>query len=112
MRPGICANDFYNSADCARHASTSSTRLHHSAFLVPRGRVVHAFASFVQLPIRAVASGTRARHGNSFYFAWSRELCDCVTSRWSSPQFLVCLPFLHASSSFHALFLPYEARNT
>ena len=108
MRPKNSAIDFCNFTDRARHTAASSTQLRHSALLVPRVRVVHAFASFVQLPIRAVASGTRAHHCDFFYFARSRELCGRVTSRWSSSQFLVFLPFLRASSLFLTLFLPYK----
>ncbi|QHO12534.1 uncharacterized protein DS421_15g507750 [Arachis hypogaea] len=78
-------------------------------FALPRVRVVHAFASLVQFPIHAFASGTRARHCNFFYFVRSQEPCARVTFRWSSPQFLVFLPFLQASSPISKSFMSYKA---
>ena len=92
------------------------------------GRVIHADASFAFLPatrsrrprlrvtcaflFRAVAWAMRPRHCDFLPFAWSRKPCGRVTSRWSSPQFLVFLPFLQASFPISHSFMPYKAWNT
>ena len=75
---------------------------------------LHAFASstlprHLRFPIRAAAQAMRPRRCDLRSFARSREPCDRVTSRWLSPQILVFLLFLLASSPISLSFMPYKA---
>ena len=74
-----------------------------------RDHVIQAFASSSVLPCHACASSIPLRHLCSFQSARSREPCVRVTSRWSSPQFLVFLPFLQGSFPISKSFMPYKA---
>ncbi|QHO23430.1 uncharacterized protein DS421_12g363480 [Arachis hypogaea] len=69
----------------------------------PCGRVTRA------VPCRAVASSMRPHHFKLLSSARSRHPCGRVASRWSSPQFLVFLPFLQASLPISNSFIPYKA---
>ncbi|QHO29423.1 uncharacterized protein DS421_8g225010 [Arachis hypogaea] len=66
-------------------------------------RVASAF------PIRAFASLMQPRHYEFLSSVWSRCQRVRITSRWSSPQFLVFLLFLQASFPISHSFMPYKA---
>ena len=95
-------------ADRACHAIASLMRTRHSAFCLPRGRVVHASASLVLFQSARLCEPC----GRVTAISSLSRSCDRVTSRWSSPQFLVFLPFLQASFPISNSFMPYKAWNT
>ncbi|QHO29083.1 uncharacterized protein DS421_7g222230 [Arachis hypogaea] len=66
-------------------------------------RVASAF------PIRTSASLMRPRHCEFLSSTQSRRWHVRVTSRWSSPQFLVFLPFFQAFFPISHSFMPYKA---